>query len=73
MGAGFYMMIALSIVIYTIALADKKQGWIWFGVNLCVSMVLGKFYGLTVALAFIGFVITFLIMFVVNIFKENSN
>ena len=69
MGAGFYMMIAVSIVIYKIALADGKSGWIWIGVNLTVTMVLGKLYGLGVMHAFIGGAILMALMFVVNFIR----
>ncbi|MBB3167078.1 hypothetical protein FHS30_000254 [Simiduia aestuariiviva] len=61
------MMFAVSILIYRLAIADKKKGWIWFGVNLCVSMVLGKFYGLSVLVAMGAGFATFIIMFLVNI------
>jgi len=66
------MMIAVSIVIYRFAIADNKKGWIWFGVNLCVSMILGKLYGLTVLLAMVSGVVTFLIMFLFNIISPRK-
>ena len=67
MGAGFYLMFATSILAYRIAEADKKQGWVWFGVNLCVTMLLGKFFGLTASIAIAGLVLTFLLMFALNL------
>ncbi|GMV28827.1 MAG: hypothetical protein AMXMBFR59_09520 [Rhodanobacteraceae bacterium] len=73
MGAGFYMMFATSILIYRIADADDKQGFIWFGVNLCVTMAMGALFGLTVLMAVLGFVVTFLIMFLINLMKPDSS
>ena len=67
MGPGFFMMFAVSIVMYKVAVADKKTGWVWFGVNLCVSMLLGKFYGLSFSMALAAGFITFVLMFIVNI------
>jgi len=74
MGAGFYLMIAASILMYRVAEADKKTGWIWSGVNLCITMAVGKLYGLTVIIVTLGFVLTFLAMFVFNIlFPKKPN
>lgn len=70
MGAGFYMMIAMSIILYRVAIADKKSGLIWFGVNLCVSMILGKLFGLTVLMAMGAAVLTFIAMFVFNLIEN---
>ena len=67
MGPGFYLMVVMSILMYRVAEADKRRGWIWSGVNLCVTMGLGKFYGLGVMMVIGGFILTFVIMFVVNL------
>ncbi len=67
MGAGFYLMIAASIVVFRIAVADKKRGWLWSGINLCVSMIIGKFYGLSIPMVGVAFIATFFFMFLSNI------
>ena len=72
MGAGFYAMIAASILLYKIAEIDKKAGWIWFGINLCVAMALGRFFGLTVTIAIVGFLLTFCGMFLLNVIKPRK-
>lgn len=61
------MMIAVSVVMYKIAMADGKKGWMWFSVNLLVAMVLGKLYGLGVLVAVSGGVITLFLMFLFNV------
>ena len=72
MGAGFYLMVAFSIVVFNLALMDKKKGWIWAGVNVCVTMVLGKTFGVTVLVAIAGFVITMLGMSLINLIKPRK-
>jgi hypothetical protein len=67
MGAGFYMMIAVSVVMYKIAMADGKKAWMWFSVNLLVAMVFGKLYGLGVLVAVSGGVMTLFLMFLFNV------
>lgn len=67
MGAGLYAMVAASILIFKIAEADKKRGWLWAGINLCVSMLLGKYFGLDTLLAVGAFLMTLMIMFLSNI------
>ncbi len=71
MGPGIYLMFATAILIHRIAEADGKTGWVWFGVNLCVSMLLGKFFGLTVVIGLIGFALTFGLMFVHNLLRSD--
>jgi len=61
-------MIAATMVVFGIAEADKKSGWIWAGVNLIVSMFIGKFYGLSISVVGIAFITTFFLMFLSNIF-----
>jgi len=72
MGPGFYLMFATAILIHRIAEADGKSGWIWFGVNLCVSMLLGKFFGLTVMIGLLGLMLTFGLMFLHNLLRSDS-
>lgn len=72
MGAGFYMMIVMSIIMYRVALADKKTGWIWSGIYLCVAMLLGKLFGLTVMMTLWGFALTFLLMFGFNLLQPSK-
>ena len=72
MGAGFYLMIAASIIMYRIAIADKKTGWIWSGINLCITMLIGKLFGLTVLIVMAGFIVTFLVMFIFNIISPKK-
>ncbi|GGY81660.1 hypothetical protein GCM10011613_27920 [Cellvibrio zantedeschiae] len=67
MGAGIYAMVFASILMFKVAEADKKRGWLWAGINLCVSMIMGKFFGLDTYIAAGAFVITFLAMFISNI------
>lgn len=66
MGVGFYLMIATAIIMYKIAESDKRRGWLWFGITLCVTMVLGKVTGLGIPSVFMGFFITFVAMFISN-------
>jgi hypothetical protein len=73
MGIGFYLMIAMSIIAYQIAEADKKRGWLWSGINLCVTMLLGRFFGLSLLIAILGLVVTFLIMLTSNIFAQKGH
>ena len=68
MGAGFYAMVAASILIFKVAEADKRRAWLWAGVNLCVSMVMGRQFGLDVMMVAGAFLITFFSMFLTNIF-----
>jgi len=72
MGAGFYLMIAASIIMYRVAIADKKTGWIWSGINLCITMLIGKLFGLTVLIVMAGFIVTFLVMFIFNIISPKK-
>jgi len=72
MGAGFYLMIVASILMYRVAVADKKTGWIWSGINLCITMAIGKLYGVTVLIVLAGFVLTFLAMFIFNIVRPKK-
>ncbi|AFV00113.1 hypothetical protein M5M_14890 [Simiduia agarivorans SA1 = DSM 21679] len=67
MAAGFYMMFAVSIILYRVAIADRKKGWIWFGVNLCVSMLMAKLFGSSIPIAILAGVVTYIGMFIVNI------
>lgn len=67
MGAGLYAMVVASILIFKIAEADKKRGWLWASINLCVSMVMGKFFGLDTYIAAGAFLVTFVAMFISNI------
>lgn len=67
MGPGFYLMIAMSIIIARVANAERRRDWLWFGINLSVSMMLGRSYGLTSRIAVFALVATLFIMCVVNI------
>lgn len=57
---------------HRIAEADHKPGWVWFGVNLCVSMLMGKLFELSVAMVLVSFFITFALMFVVNVLTPDE-
>lgn len=72
MNAGFYAMVFASILMFKVAEADKKRGWLWAGINLCVSMILGKYFGLDVVLAAGAFLITFVAMFLSNILSPRK-
>jgi hypothetical protein len=67
MGAGFYAMVVATILIAKVAEADKRRGWLWAGVNLCISMLSGRYLGLDVFMVADAFLITFSIMFLSNI------
>ena len=67
MGAGFYAMVAASILIARVAETEKRRGWLWAGINFCISMMLGKYFGLDALMAAGGFLLTFFIMFCVNV------
>jgi hypothetical protein len=67
MGAGFYAMVVASILIARVAEAEKRRGWLWAGINCCISVILGKYFGLDVLMAVGGFLLTFFIMFFANI------
>ena len=67
MGAGFYAMVAASILIARIAETEKRRGWLWAGINFCISAILGKYFGLDVLIAAGGFLVTFFIMFFANV------
>lgn len=72
MGAGFYLIFATSILMHHIAEADRKPGWIWFGVNLCVSFLMGKLFALSVTMALVSFFITFALMFIINVLTPDE-
>lgn len=67
MGAGFYAMVAASILIFNIAEADKKRGWLWAGVNVCIAMLCGRYLGLSILVVVGTFLITFIVMLLSNI------
>ncbi len=67
MNAGFYAMVCASILIFKVAEADKKRGWLWAGINLCISAILGQHFGLDVYMAAGAFLISFFVMFLSNI------
>ena len=72
MGAGFYLMIATAVVMYKIAEADRRRGWLWFGITLCVVMVLGKTASLGVSSIFVGFLLTFSGMYAANFYRKSN-
>lgn len=72
MGYGFYLMIAAAIVMYKIAEADHRRGWLWFGITLCATMVLSKAAKLGISAVFIGFIIVFLGMYIANLFSNSD-
>jgi len=72
MGVGFYLMIAAAIVMYKIAEADKRRGWLWAGISLSVIMLLGRYIGLSVSAVFIGFFVTLFGMFVANMLSDSG-
>lgn len=57
---------------HRIAQADQKVGWVWFAVNVGVSMLMGKLFGLSVMIALASFFITFALMFLVNVFRPDE-
>ncbi len=60
MGAGFFMMVFAAVVMFKIADADKRRGWMWSGLTAVCIMVLSKATGLGIPAVFIGFFLTFL-------------
>jgi len=67
------MMVAVSVVMYKIAMADGKKGWMWFSLNLAVAMVLGKLYGLSMLVAVSGGVMTLFLMFLFNVLLTHDS
>jgi hypothetical protein len=67
MGIGFYLMVAAAVVMYKIAEADKRRGWLWSGIVVCIIMLLGKFTDVGLAGVLIGFCLGFLAMFIANV------
>lgn len=63
-------MVAAAILMYLIAEADKRRGWLWFGITLCVIMGLSRITSLGNLAIFLGFLLSFVGMFVANIYGK---
>jgi hypothetical protein len=68
MGIGFYLMVAAAVVMYKIAEADKRRGWLWSGIVVCIIMLLGEFTDVGLVGILIGFCLAFLAMFIANVY-----
>ena len=72
MGTGFLLMIAACVVMYAIAEADKRRGWLWFAITLCITVFLGRVTNLGNWTARLGFILAFAGMWMANVYGRSE-
>lgn len=72
MGTGFLLMIASAYLMYLIAEADERRGWLWFGITLCITVGISRSTSLGILAIFLGFLVSFMGMFVANIYQKRE-
>ena len=71
MGAGGLLAVLGAIIIYKLAEADNRRGWLWAGITVVSMVVLSTFFRLGMIGIYIGFVTPLAFMFAVKSTRRN--
>jgi hypothetical protein len=63
-GVGGFFIVLATILIYKLAEADNRRGWLWSGITLVIIMLLTNVIKLGAIGVYIGFLIMLVLMFV---------